>query len=348
MIKVLVTGGAGYIGSHTCYELAKNGYEVFAIDSLINGYSESINRINTLGNYQKGFKKIKFFKLNLCNYSSLNEFFRSNYINKIEFDGVIHFAGLKAVAESVLDPISYWENNLISTLNLLKIVQDYKIRSFVFSSSATVYDSRLIPPFSENAKLNPINPYGETKLAIEKILNQLSFASCENINIATLRYFNPIGAHESSLIGEFPKGTPNNIFPILCKVANGELNEFHVYGNNWNTRDGTCIRDYIHVMDVAIAHKKTLEYLDISKNVNLTLNLGTGKGTSVIELINAFENANSLKIKYIFKDRRPGDVAEIYADTTLAKKILGWETQRNLNQMCVDGWNWKIKNPNGY
>lgn len=348
MLKVLVTGGAGFIGSHTCYELAKNGYEVYAIDSLVNGYSESIERINTLGNYQKGFKKIKFFKLNLCDYSLLNDFFQSIYFNKIEFDGVIHFAGLKAVAESVLDPISYWENNVISTINLLKIVQSYKVRSFVFSSSATVYDSRFDPPFSENAELNPVNPYGETKLAIEKILNQLSYASDKNINIASLRYFNPIGAHESSLIGEFPKGTINNIFPILCKVANGELNEFHVYGNDWDTRDGTCIRDYIHVMDLAIAHRKTLEHLDISQNVNLTLNLGTGKGTSVIELINAFEKANSLKIKYIFKGRRAGDAAEIYADATLAKKVLGWAAHRDLNQMCVDGWNWKIKNPNGY
>ena len=347
MKRILVTGAAGYLGSHTCLNLVENGYEVYAIDSLTNCYVESIKTINSFFK-EKFHQKIKFIKLDLRHYDEFENFFENLYCQNIRFDGVIHFAGLKSVANSINYPLLYWENNLYSSLNLLKLMSKFEVDSLVFSSSATVYSQINKSPLSENSALGPINPYGETKLAIEKILNQYLTSTKKNFKVASLRYFNPIGAHPSSLIGECSKEEPNNIFPLLCDVAYGDRPEFKVFGNDWPTKDGTCIRDYIHVMDLADAHLKALNYLSQINNEHVVLNLGTGKGTSVLELLNTFQEVNNVKINYTFVERRKGDMPEVFADPNLASKTINWYAKRELKEMCIDGWNWKKKNPNGF
>jgi len=347
MKRILVTGAAGYLGSHTCLKLVENGYEVYGIDSLTNGHIESIKTIN-FHFRGKIHKEIKFIKLDLLDYRAFEDFFENFYSQNIIFDGVIHFAGLKSVANSINNPILYWENNLNSTLNLLKVMSKFEVNSLVFSSSATVYSQINKSPLSENSVLGPINPYGETKLANEKLLTQYLTSTENNFKVASLRYFNPIGAHTSSLIGECNKEEPNNIFPLLCDVAYGNREVFKVFGNDWPTKDGTCIRDYIHVMDLADAHLKALKHLTGSENKHIILNVGTGKGTSVLELINTFQEANKVNINYTFAKRRKGDMPEVFADPTLALNTLNWSAKRELKEMCIDGWQWQVKNPKGY
>ena len=268
-------------------------------------------------------------------------------LNK-KIESVIHFAGLKSVFDSVINPIKYWDTNVSGTINLLKIMQKYSCKNIVFSSSATVYKFKEIGKFNENDICAPVNPYGNTKLTIEKILKDVDKSEPNKWRIASLRYFNPIGAHQSGLIGEDPLQTPNNIFPRITGVANGKLDLIKIFGSDWPTEDGTCIRDYIHVMDVAEGHLLVLNYLLRENPQFLTLNLGTGRGISVLELISTFEKVNKVKIPFIFDKRRVGDNASLVADNSLAKSILNWTPKRNIEDMCKDGWNWRLKNPNGF
>ena len=351
MTKILVTGGAGYLGSHTCLALIEKGYEVIVIDSFINSNPKSLKiveqiHINNLGGKQKA--KIKVRKGDLRNIEDLRRLFSEEIDQGESIDGVIHFAGLKAVNESISNPLMYWENNLVSTINLLKVMKENECKNIVFSSSATVYGLSNKTNISENSPLKPINPYGNNKETIEKILNDLFKSSSKHWCIANLRYFNPIGAHQSGLIGENPVGLPNNIFPLILKVASGKLSHLEIFGNDWPTPDGTCIRDYIHVMDLAEGHLKTLEFLFKNKSQILNLNIGTGRGISVLQLVNTFEKINNVKIPVEFVNRRLGDACRVVADNTLAKTVLNWSPSKNIKEMCKDGWQWKVLNPNGY
>ena len=351
MMKILVTGGDGYLGSHTCLALLEKGYEVVVIDSFLNSKPKAIERIeniilNKKGKNQK--KRIKLFNGDLRNVEYLKKIFSEEFNTGKPIKGVIHFAGLKAVNESVQKPLIYWENNLMSTINLLKVMERNECKNIVFSSSATVYGLTNKQNISENAQLKPINPYGNSKEAIEKLLSDLFFSSSKNWRVANLRYFNPIGAHESGLIGENPLGIPNNIFPLILKVASQSLPEIKIFGNDWPSSDGTCIRDYIHVMDLAEGHLKTLEYLLKENSQIININLGTGIGTSVLELINTFQKINKVKIPIKFVCRRKGDAFRVVADNSLAKTILNWKPSRDIEDMCADGWKWTLLNPNGY
>ena len=293
-------------------------------------------------------KRIKLFNGDLRNIEYLKKIFSEEFNTGKPITGVIHFAGLKAVSESVQNPLLYWENNLMSTINLLKVMESNECKNIVFSSSATVYGLTNKLNISENAQLKPTNPYGNNKEAIEKLLSDLFFSSSKNWRVANLRYFNPIGAHKSGLIGENPLGIPNNLFPLILKVASKSLPEIKIFGNDWPSSDGTCIRDYIHVMDLAEGHLKTLEYLLNENSQIININLGTGKGTSVLELINTFQQINKVKIPIKFVCRRKGDVFRLVADNSLAKTILNWLPSRNIEDMCADGWKWTLLNPNGY
>lgn len=333
-MQILVTGGAGYIGSHTCLELLRSGYEVIIIDNLSNSRRDSLNRIENLSG-----KKIIFYQEDVRNRESINQIFKNHDIK-----AVIHFAGLKAVGDSVVNPLNYYENNLISSIVLLEIMSNHNVKKLVFSSSATVYGVPEHMPISESAPRSTTNPYGTTKLMIEKILEDLAFSD-KNWDISLLRYFNPIGADESGQIGEDPNGIPNNLMPYITQVAAGYLDELSIYGNDYDTPDGTGIRDYIHVVDLAKGHLKALEYAHSGVEA---FNLGTGKGSSVLDLITTFEIVTGIHIKRKFAKRRSGDVAECYADPTKAKKILGWHAEKSLNDMCSDAWRWQSKNLKGY
>lgn len=335
-MAVLVTGGAGYIGSHTCIELLNNGYEIIVLDNLSNSSSESINRVKELTG-----RELKFYKEDILDKSKLELIFQENKI-----DAVIHFAGLKAVSESVEKPLYYYNNNINGTLILCEVMQKFGVKNIVFSSSATVYGVPEKVPISEDFPLSPTNPYGRSKLIIEEILNDL-FISDNDWSIAILRYFNPFGAHPSGLIGEDPNGIPNNLMPFVSQVAIGKLKEVNVFGNDYPTPDGTGIRDYIHVVDLALGHVKALEKV-LSANGIDAFNLGTGKGYSVLEMIEAFEKVSGKKIPFKFVDRRPGDIAMCYAETQKAKERLGWTAQKDLNDMCIDSWRWQSMNINGY
>tara|TARA_B100000401_G_C52812564_1_gene724669 strand:+ start:2574 stop:3629 length:1056 start_codon:yes stop_codon:yes gene_type:complete len=349
MNKILITGGAGFIGSHTCLILLNKGYEIFVIDSNINSSPKSLDVVKQLSQQNKNqTPNLHFFKGDIRNKDKLNEIFSLAQKNGEGIKSVIHFAGKKAVNESILKPLDYWDANVNGTLNLLKVMEENHCKSIVFSSSATIYGLSHQKPIKENEFINPINPYGNTKAAIEKILNDLSKKINSDWKVAILRYFNPIGAHESGLLGENPKDIPNNILPLLIKAAGGLMKEFKVFGNDWQTYDGTGVRDYIHVMDLAEAHLRALEYISIKKINNLKLNIGTGKGTSVIELINTFQKVNKVKIPYKFVSRREGDIPYSVADNSLAKSTLGWLPKRDIENMCRDSWNWYLKNPNGY
>lgn len=335
-MKILVTGGAGYIGSHTCVELLEAGFEIIIVDNLVNSSKEAIKRIEKITN-----KKVIFYQLDLCDKMFLENVFKENKI-----DGVIHFAGLKAVGESVELPLKYYQNNLISTLNLLEIMEKYHVYNFVFSSSATVYGNPESVPISEDFKTEAINPYGRTKLMIEEILCDIQKAN-DNFNIIILRYFNPIGAHSSGLLGEDPKGIPNNLLPIITKVALNKIPILSIYGNDYNTVDGTGVRDYIHVVDLAKGHISAL--LKLQEKVGLEIfNLGTGKGVSVLEMIKTFEKVSGRKIPYKFVERRAGDVAECYADCKKANIKLNWQAEKTVEEACRDSWNFQKLNPNGY
>ena len=325
-MQVLVTGGTGYIGSHTCVELLNNGYEVVIVDNLCNSKREVVNKIKKITG-----KDVKFYKQDVCNKKALQKIFSENQI-----EAVIHFAGLKAVGESVQKPIMYYRNNLDSTLSLLEVMIEYNCKNIVFSSSATVYGSPQSLPIREDFPLSTTNPYGSTKLMIEDILRDL-YTSDNSWSVALLRYFNPIGAHESGLIGENPNGIPNNLMPYIIKVATGELPVLNVFGDDYDTADGTGVRDYIHVVDIAKGHIKAIEHVLKTDGLD-TFNLGTGHGYSVLELIKTFEKVNNIKVNFQITDRRPGDIAACYADPNKAKDILGWEAEKDIEEMCRDGY----------
>ena len=335
-MKILVTGGAGYIGSHTTIELLDANYEVIIVDNFSNSRPIVIDRIKEISG-----KEVKFYEIDLTDKESLEVVFKENQI-----DAVIHFAALKAVGESVKKPLEYYSNNIISTLVLFDLMKKYGVSKFVFSSSATVYGNPERCPILEDFSLSVTNPYGRTKLMIEDVLRDICFAD-KTIDVAILRYFNPIGAHKSGLIGEEPNGIPNNIMPYITKVAIGQLPHLNVFGDDYDTLDGTGIRDYIHVLDLANGHVKALEKLNEHPGL-VTYNLGTGNGYSVLQLVDAFSNASKRKIPYIITDRRPGDVAECYADPSKAEKELGWKSKYGIDEMCQDSWRWQSQNPNGY
>ena len=336
MRKILLTGGTGYIGSHVCIELIQKGYEVIIIDNLCNSSIKVLEHIKKI----TGFKPV-FYEKDTRDKSALLEIF-----NKYPIDSVIHFAGLKSLKESVDKPITYYDNNLIGTINLLAIMAQVNCKSLVFSSSATVYGKTKNVPIKENSPLSASNPYGQSKLLIERLLQDL-YISDNEWNIAILRYFNPVGAHESGLIGESPNGIPNNLFPYISKVANGKLAKLNIFGNDYNTHDGTGVRDYIHVVDLAKGHLKALEVMKSDSKV-LVVNLGTGKGYSVLDVVREFESASNQTIPYEFVARREGDVSECYADPSLAFKLLNWKAECKLGQMCQDAWNWEKASSNDY
>ncbi len=335
-MAILVTGGAGYIGSHTCIELLQAGYEVVVVDNLSNSKSESLDRVQKITK-----KSLDFHKIDLLNQNALDEVFSNSNI-----EAVIHFAGLKAVGESVTVPLKYYHNNITGTLMLCEVMKKHNVKNLVFSSSATVYGEPHKVPITEEFPLSATNPYGRTKLMIEEILRDVYTADI-SWNIAILRYFNPVGAHTSGLIGEDPNGIPNNLMPYITQVAIGKLKELNVFGNDYSTPDGTGVRDYIHVVDLALGHIKALQKLWSEPGI-VTYNLGTGKGYSVLEMIEAFKKASQKDISYRIADRRPGDIASCFADTSKAQKELDWVAQRGINEMCVDSWRWQQQNPNGY
>ncbi|MGJ7919511.1 UDP-glucose 4-epimerase GalE [Neobacillus sp. LXY-4] len=335
-MKILITGGAGYIGSHTCVELLNSGYEIIVVDNLMHSKYETLNRISQITG-----KDFKFYKVDLLNQDSLEEIFVENQI-----DAVIHFAGLKAVGESVTLPLLYYKQNITGTLKLCEVTRKYGVKKIVFSSSATVYGKPESVPISEDFLLGATNPYGRTKQIIEEIFRDLNMSDPE-WSVALLRYFNPIGAHKSGLIGEDPNGIPNNLLPYISQVAVGKLRELKVFGNDYPTKDGTGVRDYIHVVDLALGHLKALERVLGSKGVE-AYNLGTGKGLSVLEVVDAFEKVSGKKIPYQIAERRPGDIAICYANPFKAKNDLGWVASRGIEEMCEDSWRWQSNNPNGY
>ncbi len=335
-MALLVTGGLGYIGSHTCVELLNAGYDVVIIDNLVNSKLEVLKRIEELT-----WKRPKFHREDLLYKDGLDRVFSENKI-----DAVIHFAGLKAVGESVEKPLMYYQNNVTGTLNLLQVMKGHNVKKIVFSSSATVYGDENKAPFTEEMKLKATNPYGWSKFMIEQILRDLYNAD-NSYSISILRYFNPIGAHQSGRIGEDPNGIPNNLMPYITQVALGRREKLNVFGNDYNTHDGTGVRDYIHVVDLAIGHIKALEKINKDNGI-FTYNLGTGIGYSVLDVVKAFEKVNGVKIPYEIVDRRPGDIDICYADPTKAKEELGFETKYDLEDMCRDSYNWQINNPNGY
>ena len=336
-MAILVTGGTGFIGSHTVVELLQAGYEVVIADNLYNSKAMVVDRIETITG-----KRPAFYELDVCDKKALDTLFE-----KEKIDAVIHFAGYKAVGESTRKPIEYYENNLGSTLTLCKSMREHGCFKIVFSSSATVYgDPAFVPITEECPKGITTNPYGETKSMQERILTDIWKAD-NRWRVMLLRYFNPIGAHESGMIGEDPKGIPNNLLPYVAQVASGKLEMVHVFGNDYDTPDGTGIRDYIHVVDLAKGHVKAIEGMEKLEGVNV-FNLGTGHGYSVLDIIKAFSKACGKELPYVIDPRRPGDIAVCYSDPAKAQEVLGWTAQKNLEDMCRDGWNWQSKNPDGY
>ncbi|MCG8372165.1 MAG: UDP-glucose 4-epimerase GalE [Balneolales bacterium] len=335
-MAILVTGGAGYIGSHTVLELLNGGYEVVVIDDLSNSSAEALTRIQQI----TGRKPI-FYREPLQNKEVLDQIFQAHSI-----DSVIHFAGFKAVGESVAKPLVYYRNNLESSITLCEVMAKHGVKNLVFSSSATVYGDPASVPITEAFPVTAQNPYGQTKLFIEYILKDIH-TSDEEWNIALLRYFNPVGAHESGLIGEDPNGIPNNLMPYISQVAVGKLEQLFVFGDDYPTHDGTGVRDYIHVVDLAVGHLKALKKLESDPGL-VVYNLGTGKGSSVLDMVKAFEKASGIEIPFKIAPRRPGDTAESYADPSKAERELGWKAQFGIRKMCADSWRWQSNNPNGY
>ncbi|MFR3498755.1 MAG: UDP-glucose 4-epimerase GalE [Paraclostridium bifermentans] len=335
-MSVLVTGGVGYIGSHTTIELIQAGKNVIIVDNLSNSNIVVLDRIEEITGV-----KPKFYEIDVQNREKLEIVFKEN-----DIDSVIHFAASKAVGESVEKPLEYYSNNIKNTLVLLEIMRKYNVKNFVFSSSATVYGDPHTCPILEYFPLSATNPYGQTKLMIENMLRDICKAD-KSLNVAILRYFNPVGAHKSGKIGEEPNGIPNNLMPYITKVAVGQLKELSVFGDDYNTPDGTGVRDYIHVVDLALGHVKALGKLESEPGL-VTYNLGTGNGYSVLEMVQAFSKASGRDIAYKIAPRRPGDIAMCYANASKAKKELGWEAKYNLDEMCEDSWRWQSLNPNGY
>ncbi len=335
-MSILVTGGAGYIGSHTVVELIKLGKEVVIVDNLSNSSILVLDRIEEITG-----KRPTFYELDVADKAALRSVFEKESI-----EAAIHFAGYKAVGESVEKPVMYYENNIMSTLALVEVMAEFGVKKIVFSSSATVYGLNNPSPLVENMPTSATNPYGYTKVMLEQILRDLEVSDKE-WSVALLRYFNPIGAHESGLIGEDPAGIPNNLMPFIAQVAVGKRAELSVFGNDYDTVDGTGVRDYIHVVDLALGHIKALEKISDTTGV-YTYNLGSGQGTSVLELVQAFEKVNGVKVPYKIVDRRPGDVATCYANADKALAELNWKTEKTIEDMCRDTWNWQSKNPDGY
>lgn len=336
-MTILVTGGAGYIGSHTCVELLNAGYKVIVVDNLCNSSEESIHRVEKITG-----KNVTFYQADLLDRASIESIFEKESI-----DSVIHFAGLKAVGESVVKPLEYYHNNITGTLILCDVMRAHGVKNIVFSSSATVYGDPLFVPITEECPKGKItNPYGQTKSMLEQILTDFNVADPE-WNVVLLRYFNPIGAHESGLIGEDPKGIPNNLVPYIAQVAVGKLACLGVFGNDYETHDGTGVRDYIHVVDLAVGHVKALKKIEENAGVSI-YNLGTGIGYSVLDVVKAYEKACQKTIRYEMKQRRAGDIAICYADASKAQKELGWTAERGIEEMCADSWKWQSENPDGY
>ena len=337
-MSILVTGGAGYIGSHTCVELLNAGYDVVVADNLSNSSRESLRRVEAITG-----KHVPFVKAELCDPSAAEAVFEEYP----DIDAVIHFAGLKAVGESVAKPLEYYTNNLVSTLNLLAAMRKHNVKNFVFSSSATVYGEHAPVPYREEYPIGgTTNPYGTTKLFQEQILMDCCKAD-PTLNVALLRYFNPVGAHESGLIGEDPAGIPNNLTPYIAQVAVGKREMLHIYGDDYPTPDGTGVRDYIHVVDLAVGHVSALKKLETGCGL-FVCNLGTGRGTSVLEVLHAYEKACGKTLPYVVDPRRPGDLPAFYADPTRAREELGWEAKRDIDEMCASSWKWQSMNPNGF
>lgn len=343
MTAILVTGGAGFIGSHTCLSLLKSGYKLIVFDSLINSSLDLLNKVIEIGKLDNfNFSDSLFFeKGDIRDEDKLNKIFTKSKEKNLPIKAVIHLAGLKAVEESIKFPLTYWDSNVNGSIKLFKVMEKHNCKTIVFSSSATIYGKNNINLINEKSEIRPTNPYGETKAIIEKILNNLFLSSKKSWKIINLRYFNPIGAHETGLIGEDPRGIPSNLFPYICQVAAGKLKVLRIFGKNWPTNDGTCIRDFIHIMDLADAHKSALDFLISEKPQLLNINIGTGEGFSVLELVNTFQAVNNCKLKYEFSDPRKGDISMVVADNKLALSLLDWSPQRNIKDMCKDGWEWE-------
>ncbi len=336
-MTILVTGGAGYIGSHTCVELLNAGYEIVVVDNLCNSSAKSLEVVEEITH-----KKVKFYETDLLDRAGLEEIFQKESI-----DAVIHFAGLKAVGESVQKPLEYYSNNLTGSLTLCDVMRKYGVKNIIFSSSATVYGNPAFIPITEECPKGEItNPYGQTKGMLEQILTDIHVSDPE-WNVVLLRYFNPIGAHPSGKMGEDPKGIPNNLVPYIAQVAVGKLDKLRVFGNDYDTPDGTGVRDYIHVVDLAIGHVKAIEKLKDKEGVSI-YNLGTGRGYSVLEVLHAYEKACGKTLPYEIKPRRAGDIATCYADPAKARQELGWSAERGIEQMCADSWKWQSNNPDGF
>ena len=339
---VLLTGGAGFIGSHIALNMLKKNFSVIIFDSFINSSRNVFNNFSRVFEDEFLRQNLYICEGDLRDDESLKKLFKDfNKLGK-NIDAVIHCAGLKSVMDSCFNSLNYWDVNMAGTINLIKVMHSFSCKKLIFSSSATVYDSNQFGLLNENSKLNPTNPYGNTKFAIEKFLEDVYLSSKNEWKIISLRYFNPIGADPEGLIGESSSSEKNNIYPILLDVASKRLDKFVIYGNDWDTKDGTCVRDYIHINDLAESHIRALEYISETSNNFLKLNIGTGKGTSVLELINTFQEINKVKIPYVFGKRRKGDIASVIADNKLAKNILNWTPQKDLEDMCRDGWNWFI------
>lgn len=337
MKKILLAGGAGYIGSHTAVELINSGYDVIIADNYSNSCPEAVRRIEEITG-----KSVKVYELDIKDKTALETVFKENKI-----DAVIHFAGLKAVGESVAKPVLYYRNNIDTTLSLLECMEEFGVKNIIFSSSATVYGEENPVPYTEKMKRGTCtNPYGWTKVMMEQILEDAANADKE-LSVVLLRYFNPIGAHESGKIGEDPQGIPNNLMPYVAQVAVGRREKLTIFGNDYDTPDGTCRRDYIHVVDLAKGHVKAIDYILSHEGVEI-FNLGTGTPYSVTEIVETFENVNDMKINHVYGDRRPGDLPESYANADKALEVLGWKTEKTLADMCRDTWNWQKNNPNGY
>ena len=347
-MRILLTGGSGFIGSHVALLLLERGFDVVILDSFANSSPNVINRINTYLDKKDLRYKLEIINGDIRDKKILENIFLESIKASKNIDIVIHLAGLKSVAESLNNPLHYWDVNVLGTLNLLLTMKEYECYSIVFSSSATIYGLSDSVPMSEDHKISPVNPYGETKVAIEKMFYDLYNSNTNLWKICSLRYFNPVGAHPSGLIGEDPIGIPNNLFPFLTQVAIGRQKVLNVFGDDWDTKDGSGIRDYIHIIDLAEGHLASIDYLNSKESCLEFINLGSGNGYSVFQIINQFESSIGCQIPFSIQSRRDGDVAKCYADISKAKKLLGWTPKRSLEKICLDGWNWQIKNPNGY
>ena len=342
MSIILITGGLGFIGSHICLEILESGLDVLVVDSLINSSLDVIKRIEKILSTKNRTKvgQLFFRKGDIRNYEFIDSIFEEFLVLKNPINAVIHLAGLKSVSDSRIEPLNYWDVNVNGTINLVSVMKKNNCNNIVFSSSATIYKSKIKTKIDENSELKPINPYGNTKLVIENLLTDLSRSERNKWRIANLRYFNPVGAHSSGYLGEEPKKNVNNLFPSIFQVVKKQISYLPIFGNDWPTKDGTCVRDFIHIMDLAEAHVLVLDYLIKNEPQILNLNIGTGKGFTVLEVVNTFIKEINLDLKYKFVDRRKGDNPEVVADNSLAKSILKWEPKRNLLDMCIDSWHW--------